>query len=185
MSSSGQRENQPLTALRGVASVWVVGHHVQPFWFANVPSGIASVLWMGHTAVDIFFVLSGFILACVYGALPLNRAPLFWLRRLCRIYPLHLAVLGTLGGMTLGAVLLGVSHASHDWKSLGVGALLLQPFLPELSSWNRPTWSLGIELLCYAVFPAVALLFGRARVGILAAVAIAFAVAESFGTAPL
>jgi peptidoglycan/LPS O-acetylase OafA/YrhL len=179
MSISGQRENRPLTALRGVASVWVVGHHIQPFWFANVPPRIASVLWMGHTAVDIFFVLSGFILACVYGALPLDRAPLFWLRRICRIYPLHLAVLGTFGGIMFGAVLLGVSRSSHDWGSLGLGALLLQPFLTDLSSWNPPTWSLGIELLCYAVFPAVALLFGRARVWILAAMAIASAVAES------
>jgi peptidoglycan/LPS O-acetylase OafA/YrhL len=84
-----------LTALRGIASARVVGFHVQPLWFPGTPADIASVLWLGQTAVDIFFVLSGFILACVYGALRLDRVPLFWLRRICRIYPLHLVVLGT------------------------------------------------------------------------------------------
>jgi peptidoglycan/LPS O-acetylase OafA/YrhL len=180
MSRSGRRENLPLTALRGVASAWVVGFHVQPLWFPDAPASIASVLWLGQTAVDIFFVLSGFILACVYGGLRLNRAPLFWLRRICRIYPLHLVVLGTFGGMTLAAVLLHLSHYSHDWESLCVEALLVHPFLADHTPWNPPTWSLGIELLCYALFPFVARLFGHASGWMIAATAIGLAVAELF-----
>jgi peptidoglycan/LPS O-acetylase OafA/YrhL len=176
--SFSSRENLPLTALRGVASVWVVLCHVQPVWFPGAPAGIAAVFSLGGAAVDIFFVLSGFILACVYGGLHLNRAPLFWLRRVCRIYPLHLAVLATFGGMTLAAVLLHRSAYSHDWESFFIGALLLHPFLPGLTDWNPPTWSLGIEMLCYALFPFVTRLFARAGSWIIAAAAIGLGAAE-------
>ncbi len=180
MSLSGQRENLPLTALRGLASVWVVAFHVQPPWFPDAPAGLVSVLGLGEAAVDIFFVLSGFILACVYGRLRLNRAWLFWLRRVCRIYPLHLVVLGTFGGMTLAAVLLHRSHYSHDWQSFWVEALLLHPFLPGQIPWNPPTWSLGIEMLCYALFPFVAWLFRRASVWIVCAAVVGFAAADAY-----
>jgi peptidoglycan/LPS O-acetylase OafA/YrhL len=180
MSQSGQRENLPLTALRGLASAWVVAHHVQPTWFPGAPEGVASVLWLGQTAVDIFFVLSGFILACVYGRLPLNRAPVFWLRRVCRIYPLHLVVLATFGGMTLAAVLLHRSGYTHDWRSFWVEALLLHPFLPGSTPWNPPTWSLGIEMLCYALFPFVVRLFARAGFWMIAAIAVGLAAAEFY-----
>lgn len=180
MSSSRQRENLPLTALRGVASAWVILCHVQPLWFPDAPAGIAAVSSLGAAAVDIFFVLSGFILACVYAGLRLNRAPLFWLRRVCRIYPLHLAVLATFGGMTLAAVLLQRSHYSHDWKSFFIGALLLHPFLPGLTSWNPPTWSLGIEMMCYALFPFIARLFARSGAWPIGCAAIGLAAAEIF-----
>jgi peptidoglycan/LPS O-acetylase OafA/YrhL len=180
MSVSGQRENLPLTALRGVAAVWIVLLHVQVFWFPGTPPAIAGVLWLGQAAVDIFFVLSGFILACVYGGLRLNRAKLFWLRRVCRIYPLHLTVLAAFGGLTLGAVLLHRTVYAHDWGSFWAEALLLQPFLPGLAPWNPPAWSLGIEMLCYALFPFVAGWFGRAGLWLLAAAAVVLAAAESF-----
>ncbi len=180
MSLSSQRENLPLTALRGVASVWVVLCHVQPIWFPGTPAGIAAVFWLGQAAVDIFFVLSGFILACIYGGLRLNRAPLFWLRRVCRIYPLHLAVLATFGGLTFAAVLLHRSGFVHDWTSFWVEALLLQPFLPGLTPWNPPAWSLGIEMLCYALFPFVAPLFTRSSAWPIGAVAIGLAAAECY-----
>nr|WP_294525869.1 acyltransferase [uncultured Rhodopila sp.] len=180
MSLSGQRENLPLTALRGVASVWVVLCHVQPIWFPGTAAGIAAVFWLGQAAVDIFFVLSGFILACVYGPLRLNRAPLFWLRRVCRIYPLHLVVLATFGGLTFAAVLLHRSGFEHDWKSFWVEALLLQPFLPGLTPWNPPSWSLGIEMLCYTLFPFVARLFAGGRVWVTIVAAIGLAAAEFY-----
>jgi peptidoglycan/LPS O-acetylase OafA/YrhL len=180
MSLAGQSENLPLTALRGIASVWVVLCHVQLFWFPGAPAGIAAVCGLGQTAVDIFFVLSGFILACVYGGLRLNRAPLFWLRRVCRIYPLHLAVLATFGGMTFAAVLLHHSDHAHDWRSFWVEALLLQPFLPGLTAWNPPAWSLGIEMLCYALFPFVASRFARSSAWPIGAAAIGLAAAELY-----
>jgi peptidoglycan/LPS O-acetylase OafA/YrhL len=180
MSLSGQRENLPLTALRGVAAVWVVLCHVQLFWFPGAPAGIAALCWLGQAAVDIFFVLSGFILACVYGGLRLNRAKLFWLRRICRIYPLHLAVLATFGFLTFTAVLLHRSGFPHDWESFGLEALLLHPFLPGLTPWNPPTWSLGIEMLCYALFPFVAPLFARSRRWAVGLAALGLAAAELY-----
>lgn len=135
---------------------------------------------MGHTAVDIFFVLSGFVLTCVYSTLRPSRMPLFWLRRICRVYPLHLAVLGTLAAMAIGSSLLHLDRHDHDWQSLGVQALLLQPFLPIQAPWNPPTWSVGIELLCYALFPFVILVSSHARVWTLCIVLIALVLIEVY-----
>jgi len=146
-------ENLPLTSIRGVAAAWVVAYHVQPLWFPRAPGAVASGLLIGHTAVDIFFVLSGFILAQVYGVMRAGQVPMFWLRRICRIYPLHLAVMATVPlAILMASALRGAAHPS-DWISFGVITLLLQSFLLDDSPWNPPSWSLGVELLCYAVFP--------------------------------
>ncbi len=71
--------------------------------------------------------------------------------------------------MTLGAVLLHRSGHAHDWGSFWAEALLLQPFLPGLAPWNPPAWSLGIEMLCYALFPFVARCSGVPGLWMLAA----------------
>jgi hypothetical protein len=41
------RENLPLTSIRGVAAAWVVGLHVQPFWFPGSPAALVSVILLG------------------------------------------------------------------------------------------------------------------------------------------
>jgi peptidoglycan/LPS O-acetylase OafA/YrhL len=178
--STVPRENLPLTALRGVASVWAVGFHAAPLWFAGAPAAVTSALLMGRTAVDIFFILSGFILARVYGALRLQDAPLFWLRRICRIYPLHLAVLGGLGALSIIAVTLHGSHHTHDLNSFVLESLMLHPFLADEPFWNPPTWSVAIEFVCYALFPFVVHWAGRSRQWVFVLTAIVLAVAEAW-----
>jgi peptidoglycan/LPS O-acetylase OafA/YrhL len=173
------RENLPLTAIRGVAAAWVAGCHIQPFWFPGAPATIASALLMGRTAVDIFFVLSGFILAQVYGAVRFEQVPTFWLRRICRVYPLHLSVMAALAlsALTVSA-LHGWAHL-YDWGSFGVVTLLLQSFLLDGAPWNPPSWSVGVELLCYAIFPLTVRLMCRMPGLLLAGVAAALALAEA------
>src|SRR5215472_15992241 len=80
-----------LTGLRGVAAVVVVLYHAQILRTGvRVGSGIAR----GYLAVDLFFLLSGFVLAHVYGARiaasPWREiGPFFW-ARFAKIYPIHL-----------------------------------------------------------------------------------------------
>ena len=173
------RENLPLTAIRGVAAAWVVAHHTQPLWFPGAPASLASALVMGHVAVDIFFVLSGFILAQVYGPIALDQAPRFWLRRICRVYPLHLSVMAALAAMVLASSAIYGSARPHDWAGFGAVTLMLQSFLLDGSPWNAPSWSVGVELLCYAVFPLTIRLLSRMPGVLLAAVAVALALAEA------
>src|SRR5208283_1956561 len=173
------RENLPLTAIRGVAAVWVVCFHVQPGLFPDAPAALVSGLLMGPAAVDIFFVLSGFILAQVYGDIRFKQAPQFWLRRICRVYPLHLSVMAVLALSVLAASALRGSAHPHDWHGFVVVTLLLQTFLHDKSTWSPPSWSLGVELLCYAIFPLTIRLMGRLPGLLGAGVIVALALAEA------
>ena len=175
------REILPLTSIRGLASVWVAADHVQSVWFLDCEAGLASALAMGSTAVDIFFVLSGFILAQVYGAMGLQQTPVFWLRRICRVYPLHLAVMGAIAVLVLSAAALHRSANPHDWAAFGVVTLLLQSFLLNETPWNPPSWSVGVELLCYAVFPLTLWLIRHVSVLVLAFIVCVMALAEIMG----
>jgi peptidoglycan/LPS O-acetylase OafA/YrhL len=59
-------EIKPLTAIRGVAALWVVSHHFMLFFRYPNLGPLTKILFFGFTGVDIFFILSGFILATVY-----------------------------------------------------------------------------------------------------------------------
>ena len=94
------REVPSLTGLRGAAAIWVLLYHVTTFaprfgvsWIAGAPG--LGFGWMG---VDLFFVLSGFILMRVYAGdflrPSVEATARFAKARLARVYPLSLAVLG-------------------------------------------------------------------------------------------
>jgi peptidoglycan/LPS O-acetylase OafA/YrhL len=144
-----------LTGVRGVAALWVVLYHL------TLGTNI-HVLRQGYLGVDLFFVLSGFILSHVYGSTPGLWKPAGYLQflkiRLARVYPLHLVTLCGLGA----AVLLLPAFADHypiPDQRWGTGAfvaslLLVQNwayFLP--TCWNTPSWSLSAEWLAYLLFP--------------------------------
>jgi len=151
-----------LDAMRGVAAGTVLMIHM-----GGVP---ATLLPGGYLAVDLFFVLSGFVLAHAYGDGTLSFAQ-FITARLIRLYPLYLA------GMVLGTALAVVSGV--DGRSLASMALNVV-FLPspfgaatvlhlDLYPFNAPSWSLFFELLaniCW--FALLPLLSNRALALVLA-----------------
>jgi len=96
-----------LTGLRGIAALGVVLHHA-----ANQLGG--DWYLRGQPMVDVFFVLSGFVISYVYLAKGPVAWPAFARARFARIYPLHIA---TALAMALAGVLL--ARASHqpapDW----------------------------------------------------------------------
>ena len=147
-------ENKPLTSLRGFAALIVVAYHVDIFYYHD-GGMLHPVLKGGIACVDIFFILSGFILAKVYWDLPFKGISAFFIKRIFRLYPLHIFVMLLLG------VMVGVASLAHiplnskfPWGTYPAVLLLLQPFLySEPVGWNTPSWSIGIELACYALFP--------------------------------
>jgi peptidoglycan/LPS O-acetylase OafA/YrhL len=170
-------EIAPLTAIRGFAALWVVGHHVAASWYPGSMGPLPTLFLTGYAAVDTFFVLSGFILATVYQGLTASGTPLFFLRRLCRIYPLHLSIMAALAVAAVAAPLFGGS-SSRPWAQFVWVSLMLQPYLLPESTWNPPSWSVGVELLCYALFPPALWLIRRWPVLLLAALAPLLAAAE-------
>ena len=56
-----------MTGIRGVAACWVVLYHM--YEFAPLPPVLGNLLRHGYFAVDLFFVLSGFVMTLSYKAL--------------------------------------------------------------------------------------------------------------------
>lgn len=153
-----------LTGLRFLAALAVFVAHIPGQWpeydFGKAPIGAAGV--------SFFFVLSGFILAYVYvprlEASTSNKFPLkeFYLRRVARIWPLHLVTLL----IALFAVLGWSAFLRQDevlLKSV-TNVFLLQAWVPS-HKWgyflNGPAWSLSVEAFFYVVFPWF--LIGRSK----------------------
>ena len=82
-----------LDGLRGIAALAVVFYHVKfPNHFTTYPG---LFFRNGYMAVDLFFILSGFVIYANYSGKIYNTASAlrFIVLRFFRIYPLHLAIL--------------------------------------------------------------------------------------------
>jgi peptidoglycan/LPS O-acetylase OafA/YrhL len=168
-----------LTSLRFFAAAWVVLYH---YWPNLAVSYTPPIVAAGHLGVELFFILSGFILAHVY--LPSFEAGQFrygdflW-ARLARIYPIHLATLiavGLMGALALAAGLT-VDRNVVSLAALPANLLLLQAWgFAPVAGWNHPSWSISAEWFAYICFPAFALLAASVRRWPVAAVVGAVAV---------
>ena len=85
-------EITPLTGLRGIAACWVmVAHYLGT---TRGPDWLKSFIDHGYIPVDIFLILSGFVLAFTYqayfrDAVAIGGVARFLAYRLARIYPLY------------------------------------------------------------------------------------------------
>src|SRR6202051_1939438 len=91
------QEIQSLTPLRGIAATWVICFHYAVVYFAFRPERFSWVFNKGYLAVDMFFMLSGFVLSHVYWrtftSYVADHARNYWSfigARIARLYPLHL-----------------------------------------------------------------------------------------------
>ncbi len=141
-------EIRPLTGLRGIAACVVVLYHYFQF---VAPSGpIRTILVHGYLAVDLFFVLSGFVMAVTYaktfsGPYDFRIYWNFLYKRLGRIYPLYLL-------MTLIWFVLPFEGASTSPAVLVSNLLLVQAW-GVADSIGGPTWSISTEFAAYLIFP--------------------------------
>src|SRR6202048_2910035 len=98
-----QRSSRPpeqlasLTPLRGIAALWVVIFHFCWYFPAVHPERYTGAVYKGYLAVDVFFVLSGFVITHVYKDGFARRVTAWWYRnflkaRGARLYSLHVAV---------------------------------------------------------------------------------------------
>ncbi len=180
-----------LTGVRGVAAAYVFLTHAQPVLalFLAVPAiDDWLVLRNGFRGVDLFFLLSGFILMHVHAAdfatLERERTRRFLVLRAFRVYPLNAAVLlllvpaaVLLPGFVAWTRMRGgvpVPWHEHDFSAAGLlqSALLAQCWSGvKPGQWNGPAWSLSAEVFGYALFPPLAWMAMRVRRARLAAAA--------------
>ena len=155
-----------LDGIRGVAIFMVLVWHL-----VCGPLGAAgSVLRLGASGVDVFFVLSGMLIA---GILLDHRAAssyfrVFYLRRICRILPLYVVVL---------ALFAALSSGGARWRWLFADALPLWTYATFTQNiymglhhtWGAhplaPTWSLSVEEQFYLLAPFVIRFAPRAVIG--------------------
>ena len=169
-------EIKALTGLRIFAAVWVVLFHFRPLLygaFPNLTAAFAPLLDRGAQGVDLFFILSGFVLTWTYvdkmGPRWSTRATLkfLWLR-LARVWPvylvtLHLAALWIIFTLNVGrfpAENYAVLNATSYLKQLFLVQLWFEPFF-DGTSWDGPAWSISAEWLAYLMFGVLALVVFR------------------------
>ena len=156
-----------LTGLRGIAAWLVVLYHIRLSFAPSLPPDVIAVLGKGYLAVDLFFVLSGFVLWMTWGqrlATERWRAmPMFLQKRIARVWPLHAVVLAaTIAFAVVIAATGRPVPTSYRWEELPLHILLLQNwgFTPELA-WNDPSWSISTELAAYIGFALLVPLLAR------------------------
>jgi peptidoglycan/LPS O-acetylase OafA/YrhL len=182
-----------LTGVRIIAALWVLFSHIDKELYTWFPASrvLEPIIGSGLLGVDLFFILSGFIISYNYaprfegslepirsssGALSVihkgQRAAwlqmygrFLWLR-IARLYPVHL--------LTLFAVLVMylTSRVLHVKLNLDSGygpidfvrnLLLVHAWLSYEFSWNGPSWSISAEWFAYLLFPLFAVLTARIK----------------------
>lgn len=155
-------EIRSLTGLRGIAALYVVIFHalIIP---ASVNSPASTFLNHGYIAVDLFFILSGFVMALVHGQDFQNNFTLkayksFLFKRIARIYPLFFVVLT----ITLTLYYFNPERIPDKVDSLTVPHIMENYLL--IQSWGfgksyvQPSWSISTEFFAYLLFPVLSFL---------------------------
>jgi len=174
-----------LDGMRAIAVMLVVVYHLFP----------VTALRGGFVGVDVFFVISGFLITSLLlrertatGRVALGR---FWQRRARRLLPalaVVVVVCSALAWLVGGDVLvdldtqvLGAATFSYNWTSIAGGGGYFTAATPELF---RNFWSLAVEEQFYLLWPLVfplLLLLPRAWARTAAAFALAAASAVWMG----
>ncbi|WP_299559347.1 acyltransferase [uncultured Mycolicibacterium sp.] len=170
-------EIKALSGLRIVAAVWVVLFHFRPLLHQAAPrtaEALAPVLDCGAQGVDLFFILSGFVLTWNYldrmGPAWSTRTTLrfLWLR-LARVWPVYLVTMHLAAGIILATRYIGHVPWDEALAEVTAGNYMRQLLLIQLwfrpyfdgSSWNGPAWSISAEWLAYLLFGGLVLLVFR------------------------
>lgn len=142
-----------LTSLRLFLAIWVLLFHTSDIWKFNIY--LFNFISSGYSAVNCFFILSGFILAYRYRINSRLDIKQFYKNRLLRIYPSYLfSILFALPLYVYYVYKTKADFLNDTIKNLFFSILGIQSFFKDqLNKINPPSWSLSNELLFYFVFP--------------------------------
>ncbi len=155
-----------LTPLRGIAALWVVVFHFQEVIIKFVSPDRTQLVAKGYMMVDLFFIMSGFIICHVYQqnfqtGLSSKYFRRFIVARFARIYPLHLLTL---------VLLIILIAASKSWNpvddptAIPTNLFLIHSFgIHKVFTWNVPSWSISAEWWAYMAFPFLVIFIYRKK----------------------
>jgi peptidoglycan/LPS O-acetylase OafA/YrhL len=183
--------------IRGLAIFFVLMNHVNMRLLgAKVPylkglplQLIYSLVWNGQFGVQMFFVVSGFLITSTtlrrWGSLPAISVPDFYRLRFARIAPLLFLLLAVLSGLhfahlkdfVVSAKTGGLGRALFAALTFHINLLeARRGYLP--GGWDI-LWSLSVEEMFYLFFPVVCRFLGRGK--LLIALLLGFVVLGPFG----
>jgi peptidoglycan/LPS O-acetylase OafA/YrhL len=164
--SRGRRRFIALDGLRGLAALLVIFYHVQ--WPTHLTNN--NFVKNGYLAVDVFFIISGFVIFQTYvdNVVTVNAFKRFMCLRFFRLYPLHFTILIAFLFMEVIKLaaqgVMGSSSEQAPFTSSNscaafVANLLLVHGLHTVNqlSWNTPSWSISCEFFAYIAFGLLAL----------------------------
>jgi peptidoglycan/LPS O-acetylase OafA/YrhL len=174
MSAEPKQRFVALDSWRGICAVLVAMFHLSILGHIYY----APLVRHAFLFVDFFFVLSGFVITYAYAG-ELSTASnlrVFAIRRLGRVWPLHIVVLGAfVFAETVNLVLMhatGLRTGRPPFDPAGMRPLadipadlfLVHSFgITNGLSWNFPSWSISAELWTYLVFGFVCVVFQSYR----------------------
>ncbi|HMF54934.1 MAG TPA: acyltransferase [Pyrinomonadaceae bacterium] len=169
LDSTGAKRSLQMEGVRGFAVLLVFFVHYHALFKPWMSEGsftfaLSDFLWsIGHTGVDLFFVLSGYL---IYGLVikRRNSYPSFIKRRILRIYPVFLCVLAIY-------IALSLLFPSENKIPAGAGAagyyilqnVLLLPGMISVQPIITVSWSLSYEFFFYLFIPALVALLAMRR----------------------
>lgn len=154
-----------LTGIRAIAAFWVFFRHIRPQLVDALGSGqmtqfVIHIASVGYLGVDLFFILSGFILT--YTHLDTMTTDYSWKKavgflwlRFARVWPLAAFVLMVFGAyFVFQAVSSGDPgyYSQADPVRLLMHLTLINGWFPAPLDWNGVDWSVSAEWLAYLTF---------------------------------
>jgi peptidoglycan/LPS O-acetylase OafA/YrhL len=169
LSPMSARHIPELDGLRGLAIllvlIWHFGYNSNSAGGVRWLSRVMDLSWLTWSGVDLFFVLSGFLIGGILLDVrdSANYFKAFYARRVFRILPIYVAVVGIF--YLCVAAQLPMRHAGSEWL-FGPKvpwyeyATFTQNFgfsagVPNLAYWLAASWSLAVEEQFYLVLPAI------------------------------
>jgi peptidoglycan/LPS O-acetylase OafA/YrhL len=156
MSSNAPALNS-IEGLRLIASLLIVAGHYIPY------VQMIGMIARFHLAVDLFFAISGIVIAYKYQGRITNMQSYnnFMSRRLARLYPLHLITMlfyVAIGLLALMGSLKVDDKLKYNFDILIQNLLLVHAWFPNgVISFNYVSWSISAEFFVYLLFPLISL----------------------------
>jgi peptidoglycan/LPS O-acetylase OafA/YrhL len=164
---------EELESIRGIAALLIVFFHL-PKWNPILDIGLVK---NGYLMVELFFVLSGFVIFNAYAEKITTQKDLFrfQLLRFGRLYPVHLLFLLVFLGIEIAKHIAStkfginspntIPFETNNFSAFLKNIFLISSVLPNQSpTYNGPSWSISVEFYTYLVFAASILLLKKSSV---------------------
>ena len=170
-----------LDGLRGLLALYVAIFHLGGGLEVKYPAiRMPFIFQHGWYAVDVFFVLSGFVMAHVYGResssdeVSFSKYWRFMSARIARLYPVHLLTATVMLACLLPS-LWGTERwldpeGRYAWTAFVAALFMLQGVWIDHLTWNYPSWSISSEFHVYLIAPFLIRFIKRKSVAIAAVV---------------